>query len=501
MKSYSAQWLCITTLFVSTCLLVACGSGGPYVSPTQNPLVAQYSVPTTQGGDLSVEFGTDTSYGRQTASYPVVPGLSSVLVAGMKASTTYHMRAQLSSAGGVVWSDRDRVFTTGPIPVPIPAMTVTRTPDPALQATENPGVELVTFNSPPNTSFLNALVSDRDGNPIWYYPDTVSFFKPMPNGHMLMATAVGTDSVVREIDLAGQTIQELSTSVLQQALQNQGYNLNLLNFSHDFIPMNNGHIIVLLQISQDFTDLPGYPGTTNVLGDALVDLDENWNPVWLWSAFDHLDVNRHPMFFPDWTHSNAVLYNPNDGNLLLSMRHQSWIIYIDYQNGTGSGSILWKLGNQGDFNLSNSSNIGDWFYAQHFPSFVNLSNGPQITLAVFDNGDNRQDDQDAICGTSSDPCFSRATVFQLDQSTMQAQLLWQFLPGFYSPWGGAINQLQNGNIEFEMSQPFAFTTTGSLATEVTQTADPQIVWQMELSGGTSYRTYRIPSLYPNVTWP
>jgi hypothetical protein len=419
----------------------------------------------------------------------------------MKPSTTYHMRAQLSDAGGVVWSDQDRIFTTGSIPVPVPTMTVTRTPDPALQATENPGVELVTFYPPTGTTAIRALVTDREGNPSWYYSlPGVEFFKLMPNGHMLISVAVGQDSLIVETDLAGKTIRELSAAVLQQALQNQGYNLNLLNFSHDFIPMDNGHVIVLLQTSQDFNNLPGYPGTTTVLGDALVDLDPDWNPVWVWSAFDYLDVNRQGFGFPDWTHSNAIIYNPNDGNLLLSVRNQSWILDIDYQNGAGSGNVLWRLGEGGDFTLA-GGNPAQWFYAQHFPSFVNI-NGPQVTLAVLDDGDFRDlDDLGTNCGQSPFPiCYSRATVFQLDQNTKQAQLLWQYQPGFYTFWGGAINQLQNGNVEFEMSQPFG-SVQASLAMEVTQTADPQIVWQMELSGGTSYRTYRIPSLYPNVTWP
>src|ERR1700693_1762589 len=46
--------------------------------------------------------------------------------------------------------------------------------------------------------------------------------------------------------------------------------------------------------SREFTDLPGYPGVTNVVGDALINIDLNGNVAWAWSAFDHgLDINRH----------------------------------------------------------------------------------------------------------------------------------------------------------------------------------------------------------------
>jgi hypothetical protein len=37
----------------------------------------------------------------------------------------------------------------------------------------------------------------------------------------------------------------------------------------------NGHLIVLVNFRQSFTNLSGLPGTTPVLGDGLVDLDEN----------------------------------------------------------------------------------------------------------------------------------------------------------------------------------------------------------------------------------
>jgi hypothetical protein len=126
-----------------------------------------------------------------------------------------------------------------------------------------------------------------------------------------------------------------------------------------------------------------------------------------------------------------------------------------------------------------------------------------MTLALFDNGNDRiTDNQETICGTPNSPaCYSRATILQLDRSTMQAQFLWQDLPGFYSFWGGAINQLQNGNVEFEMSEPFPYPTLGSRVMEVAQTSDQEVVWQMDLLAGSSYRTYRIPSLYPGVTWP
>ena len=36
------------------------------------------------------------------------------------------------------------------------------------------------------------------------------------------------------------------------------------------------------------------------------------------------------MYFPDWTHSNAIIYSSDDGNFIVSIRHQSWLVKVNY---------------------------------------------------------------------------------------------------------------------------------------------------------------------------
>jgi arylsulfate sulfotransferase len=453
-----------------------------------------------------VNFGTDTTYEMQTAWYTIPPGGVSILVAGMKASTTYHMRAEVLSEGAT-WLDADRLFVSGPLPATkFPTLLVTR-PNPSLaDAAENSGVELINLTEPvPN--MMQALVADRDGNPIWFYDvgaDQANLPNPiklLPNGHILVNIQSGATgaTLLREVDLAGKTIRQLDALTIQKQLQDAGYSVDSLGFHHDFLPLGNGHLVVLANSAQDFTDLPGYAGTTTVVGDVLIELDGDWKPVWFWSAFEHLDVKRHLAGLPDWTHSNAIVYTPEDGNLLLSIRNQSWILKIDYRDGTGTGDVLWRLGEGGDFTLTGGDS-SQWFYAQHFPSLVNPDVSP-MTIAVLDNGNLRiLDGQLTACTspTNSD-CHSRATIFQIDESNKIATLVWQDDPSLYSFWGGSINQLTNGNVEFELSAPFP-TAAASRVQEVTKTESPQIVWQMDIQGGHAYRAYRMPSLYPGVSW-
>jgi hypothetical protein len=79
-------------------------------------------------------------------------------------------------------------------------------------------------------------------------------------------------------------------------------------------------------------------------------------------------------------------------------------------------------------------------------------------------------------------------------------LLWEYLPGYYSYWGGSAQVLPNGNdpdVEFDATIPFS-----SLASQITEIRqkDNQIVWQMNITGQNAYRGGRIPSLYPGITW-
>jgi arylsulfate sulfotransferase len=492
---------------VLTICSLGCGSGSgstsgtpqTAISQTQNPLVAQYQVSNYRPANVWVEFGTDTTYGRKTSAVTETNQFlnnATILVAGMKANTTYHMRSHLDYiVGGSSWVSPDQTFTTGFLPSGNKlSFSVTR-PNTGLNVHQS-GIELLDLNAP-GTANLSGAVADLDGNIIWFYPANPSGFafpiKPLPDGNMLLSF-----DGLYEVDLAGNTVRSLTVGALAQRVREAGFSFNLQHLHHDILILPNGHWIVLGQITQTFDNLPGYPGDRDVEGDVLIDLDQNWNPVWAWNSFDHLDVNRHLMGLPDWTHANAVIYSPTDGNIILSMRNQSWITKIDYENGSGSGDILWRLGEGGDFVLPGNDD-SQWFYAQHFPYLIS-EDGSQLQLAVFDDGNLRIPDGGGTgCLGIYPSCYTRAVIMNVDEATMLASVAWQYLPDLYTPWGGSIITMPNGDVEFDVTNPFGL-TAGSRVLEVTGGGNSQVVWQMDILGSDAYRAYRIPSLYPGVTW-
>ena len=484
------------------------------VSTTHNPLVASYSFNVPEASQVFVQFGPDTNYGLQTSSQttPSGGGQVNIFVAGMRASSTYHMRAVAQLPDGTQFTDSDQMFTTGAVPASlVPSVTATTTPG----MVPNSGIEMLDLvNVYGKSSAERAVATDLNGNVIWYYDPGPGFanlipnpIKLLPNGHILInysnpdADYDGVDSVLQEIDLAGDLIWQMRAADLNAALAAAGYNLTVIGTHHDFATLPNGHLIFIAAENQNFTDLTGYPGTTLVTGDVLIDLDTNHIPVWVWSEFDYLDVNRHPMSFPsDWTHTNAVLYSPSDGDLVISIRHQFWVIKIDYNNGQGSSNIVWKLGWQGDFTLVGGTDPVDWFYAQHEPNFVTNNTSGTFDLTLFDNGDNRPNNGTPCGGTATSPCYSTVPVFEINESAMTATVLWRDTLSLFSWYGGNAEALPNGNIEFDECASQG-TSDGASVFEVTQNAsNPQTVWQMQIAGQDAYRAMRIPSLYPGVQW-
>jgi arylsulfate sulfotransferase len=475
------------------------------VASTANVQVASFTIAPAGPGNVSVQFGTDTTYGLTTWTQPVPTGggAVSLFVAGMKATTLYHMRGVVQFADGSQYMGPDMTFTPQGLPAAQLPVIMTTT---MAGMTPQSGVELLDLVDAP-IAVAPVAVTDLYGNVLWSYNpgSTVAGLvanpiKLLSNGNFLVnfsgQAPDGANSVLQEVDLTGKLIWQLTAADLNKSLSAAtctGCNITVTGTHHDFVMLPNGHLVVLAGTQQDISG-------TIVTGDVIIDLDQNHNPVWLWNEFDHLDINRRPYLFPDWTHTNAILYSPDDGNLIISIRHQNWLVKIDYANGNGAGDIIWKLGYQGDFTLIGGTDPTDWFYTQHGPSFTTTNTTGQFGLALFDNGDDRVFPSGVTCGaTGEPPCFYSTTpVLTVDETAKTATLSFNSTAPTYSFFGGNNEVLNNGDVEFcETAEPNAL--AGDIF-EVTQDSGSQTVWHMKVVGQYIYRGQRITSMYPGVQW-
>ena len=472
------------------------------VTPTANPQVALYTITPPTDASVTIQFGQTTNYGLTTwtQSTPTGGGAVAIFVAGMLANTPYHMQATVKFNSGLTFTDADHVFTTAAPPADrIAKLTTTTTPG----MTPQSGVELLDLTAglgPPlrwrtsaatHSGYISPGIAGAGANPV----------KLMPNGHFLMNVSVGQpdglNSVIREVDLSGQVIWQMTAAQLNQALAAatcNECNVTVVGTHHDFAVLPNGHLVVIAALQQVVS------GVT-VTGDVLIDLDQNHKPVWAWNEFDHLDINRRPYLYPDWTHTNAILYSPDDGNLIISIRHQNWLVKVDYANGSGAGDIIWHLGYQGDFALQGGTDPTDWFYAQHGPSFATTNTTGKFSLILFDNGDDRVFPTGVTCGTAGQPPCSI-----LHRSSIAARRISKNSDAWRSI------QPRSPTLSLEVTPRCSKTATWSTTNvafpsdisaaifEVTQTSPPQTVWQMQIAGQYAYRGMRIPSLYPGVQW-
>jgi hypothetical protein len=456
---------------------------GAVVTPTDNPLVALYSAPPGPAGTTRVLFRPASAGPKapwtSTDPRPSVAGLSTnILVAGMLANTTYELVAVTNGAPAA-----PLLFTTWapPAGLPFPAFTVAQPPGPGSDLGQNTVLHMVISGSPPT---INILATDLMGNVDWYYNPATGLGSDfatslVPGGTLLLLDTPAAEGFsdfdeLREIDLAGNTLRETNLDAINAQLAALGRPA-IIGLHHDAQRLPNGSTAVLAQLKKTI-DVNGTP--TEYLGDMVLVLDQDFQVKWTWNAFDFLDTKRVLESPSDWTHSNAVSWTP-DGNLLISIRHQDWVIKIAYANGTGDGHVIWRLGKDGDFSIQ-SSDPWPWFSHQHDAHYVDAT-----TLVVFDNGNTR---------IQSDPNgHSRGQVLSLNEQTHQATLVLNADLGNYSGALGSAQKLPGGNYVFTSGlQGWPQLPIFGQSIEVLPSGSTSSVLEVEAP---EYRSYRMSGLY------
>ncbi len=285
--------------------------------------------------------------------------------------------------------------------------------------------------------------------------------------------------MLREINLGGDTLRQTNITAINAELAAMGQN-SISDFDHEAIRLPNGDTAVIA-LTSEVINVNGTPTTYN--GNMVIVLNQNFQVSWAWNAFNWLSTSRLPTNGEgpsDWLHANSIGYSPSDGNLIVSLRAQDWVIKLDYANGTGDGHVVWTLGQGGNFTLTAPPGVqSPWFSHQHDVTYINPT-----TILVFDDGNTRR-----LTNPNAD---SRGQEYVLNEQTMTATLVVNADLGGYSFALGSAQMLPNGNLAF---------TSGTLGTppnyigqtiEVLPDGTQTFVQQMP---GLEYRSYIMSSLY------
>jgi hypothetical protein len=414
------------------------------IHKTGNALVAQFSAPSCPAGsNMRVAFYTGSAAPNYTTWAPCNPPVSmNFYVAGMLPSTTYSMYSQTDTGGKVV-NGTTLSVTTGALPSKLPyGYFPTFTVNTAAAPDDPNPMLLWAF-----TDVVVPVATDLSGNIMWYYGngEATLLTRPVPGGTMLTIqngtswdSSNGTQQLLDEIDLAGNTIHETNTGVIANQLVALGAtdatpcgqivqppvvgDACLNDFHHDAIRYTiggNEYTAFMAHIEKLFpAGTQGNTGTApvDILSEMVIVLNASWQVVWYYDAFEQLNINRVAplgetcspgtsdcptnLFLSttanDWTHANTVDYvaasskqNLDSGDFLVSMRDQDQVIRIDYNQGAGScappaSCIGWYMGPPDDDTPSNFifNNITNdpwpWFSHQHDVTYAN--SGQKVTI-------------------------------------------------------------------------------------------------------------------------
>ncbi len=490
----------------------------PVLSNTNNALVALYSAPACAApAQMRVKFSAPSA---PTVFTPYKPcdGLSmNFYIAGMLENTAYTMQHQLSS--GAVGPQVKYTTASIPADIVIPNHIRLAGPTPPTSETYPYLIHSVVGNA-------SAFATDLNENVVWYKPPVASYnvssllTHPIMGGTFLaieddlanskalcqgLTVPCADHQYLREYDVAGNVIRQTSWSILNDRINasraKQGRKPVRLNYlSHEGIRLPNGYTATF---GTDEQVKQGASGTKDYFGDTVIVLNAAFQVVWAWDTFDYLDINRQTIpatctrggqacpqqYFQkqpngqlyttavDWTHTNSISYDPRDGNLVISVRHQSWAIKIAYQNGTGDGHIIWKLGFGGSFALPAGSPITDWFSGQH-----DVEVQPDGTITLFDNNN-------PSTVTHQPGGTARGQAWRLDTTNMIATPIENIDLGVVSQALGSSRVLSNGNYEWQ-----AGFIGGNEAITFEYTPSGTLVYKQQTDSA-SYRSFRWQNLY------
>lgn len=411
-------------------------------------------------------------------------------------------------------SDSALTFVTAPLAPDFPHSTVIKSEPGKME----PGYTLLTIvNESNGQAFI--VILDKSGNVVWYLPSPPSYHdvRQLPNGDLFMPCENGTNFV--EVNMLGLTVNTWTVPT--------NYPINF----HDGVPTSHGTILYLTDAGRKETNFPTSDTnpnaplkTTNVDYNLVVEISATNSAILnTWPLIDLLDPYRltyltfefATQFGIDIQHANAVLEDPSDNSLIVSLREQNAVVKF-----TRSGQIKWILGPPARWTtafqkylLTPVGQRFEWSYGQHGPQLT-----PQGTIVLYDDGNYRGSPFAAAVADRNN--YSRAVEYRIDETNMSVSQVWDSGKTnddrLFTPVVGNTDWLpRTGNVLATFGYvtyvngavPYTYQTNATMVRikEFTHDPVPKVVFDLSFwrsgyqgtkyKGYFTYRSHRIPDLY------
>jgi hypothetical protein len=314
---------------------------------------------------------------------------------------------------------------------------------------------------------------------------------------------------------------------------------------HDFTRLPNGNILMVVKEKKTAAEaiaagrIPSSAEGTDVQPDALVEIKPSGKTggevVWEWYLWDHLiqdidkekanygDVAAHPERVdinynvapdrranPDWTHFNAIDYNADLDQIMVSLRNFSEIWIIDHSTTTREaagrtggrrgkgGDLLYRWGNPRVYRAGTAQD--QRLYGQHNAHWIPKGLAGAGHILIFSNGDTRPGSMYSTVEEIELPSSNGQYSVGPDKRFGPDRAFWTYSApnptDFYSVNISGVQRLPNGNTLICAGAP-------GIIFEITP--QKKVVWQYNLPafggrGGPNarnvFRAYRFASDFP-----
>ena len=330
---------------------------------------------------------------------------------------------------------------------------------------------------------------DINGDVRWYITTNAIWDNArLKNGHILVATErlLNTPYYLTglyEIDLMGKIHAEYSLP--------GGYH-------HDYFEMENGNLL----IASD-----NFDGVNDTVEDYIVEMDRMTGRIEkkynLKDVLPTTNTGNENWSSDDWFHNNAVWYDKDTNEILLSGRHADAIVALDYD----SGELKWILGDPTGwpeeyrhYFFKPTGNTFEWQWSQHA-----VMKTPDGYIFLFDNGNNKSKiPANYVPATDS---YSRGVMYRIDEYEMTIEQVWEYGKSrgsdFYSPYISDVDYIDDGHYivhsggivkkdGVSLNQPAGRSGANELLSDTDEIVNDEVIFEMTLPTNT-YRVEKMPA--------
>ena len=348
-------------------------------------------------------YGTDGALDRTRPSTVADSISHTAVLFGLRPSWTYDYEIVVEQ-DGVERARLPGTFTTGGTPSDLPEL-------PRDDTLPGPPIDGYLLTTIVHIPFVAAIL-DGDGRYVWWHRE--ERFQ-MAMGRVRLAQD-GQSVLYNAFTPFGSGVHAPPAELVRVSID--GGTTEMIDAPgshHDFVELPDGTLATLVLD-------PATVGEFDVLGDRIDEFHPDGSITTVWSVWDDFEyTDPDPPEPLEWSHANALDYDPDEDAYIVGFRNFSALVKID----RATGELLWQLGGEfSDFTLTDG---GRFLYGQH--QFVVDDAG----LLVFDNGPFEEFD-------------SRARRFDIDWSGQTVSRVWSFGhdPPAYNFAFGDVSPLDDG---------------------------------------------------------